>query len=77
MDLKDLIETVDNLPPEDFERLKAHIAERSESELRPGETWLAKLDAALDKFWTGVSPDEQAAILQAIQTKSAPSEKGL
>jgi hypothetical protein len=76
MNLEQLLAAVDDLSPDDRERLKAYLAASKPLRRRSGEEWLAQLDTALDKFWAGTSDQERAAILEAINIKSPPSEKG-
>jgi truncated hemoglobin YjbI len=73
--LEQILAAVDQLSPDDLERLKAHLKERMTS-LSAGENWLARFDTALDEFWADTPEEEQTAILQAITAKSTPSEKG-
>src|SRR4051794_11415707 len=74
MDLQELLAAVNDLPPDERKKLVAHLTEHEGQNPQRGEEWLAKLDSALDKFWDNVSPDEKTAILEAINTKSLPSE---
>jgi hypothetical protein len=75
MDIEELLAAVNDLPPDERKQLMARLTEQEGTNTQTGEAWLAKLDAALDKFWENVSPDEKVAILEAINTKSLPSEK--
>ena len=74
--LEQILTAVDQLSPDDVERLKVYLDERTASPQSAGERWLARFDAALDEFWADTPLEERAAILQAISTKSTPSEKG-
>ncbi len=77
MNLEEIIAAVDKLPPEDRERLKAHLAEEKPRQWKSGEEWLALLNDAVDEFWADTSPEEKAATIEAMNIKSKPSEKGL
>jgi hypothetical protein len=77
MNLDEIIAAVDALPPDDREKVKAHLEKPQPKKWQNGEEWLALLDAAVDKFWGDTPPDERDAIIEAINTKSPPSEKGL
>jgi hypothetical protein len=77
MDLEQILAAVNDLSPDDLERLKAYLATAKPTGSRPGKEWLARFDAALDDFWADTSSEERKAIIEAINVKSAPSEKGL
>jgi hypothetical protein len=77
MDLQTLLTTIDNLSPEDRERLKAHLAQQENARREHASQVLADLDAAIDEFWGESSDEEMQSIFEAMRTKSTPSEKGL
>ncbi len=77
MTLEEILAAVDQLSPDDLERLKAYLKESPGSPSSTGADWLARFDAALDEFWADTPNAEQNEILRAIETKSIPSEKGL
>ncbi len=74
--LEEILAAVDQLSPEDLERLTTYLKKRTGAPPSAGEDWLAQLDIALDEFWADTPQKEQTEILQAITTKSTPSDKG-
>lgn len=77
MNLDEILEAVDNLPPDDLEKLKARLAEPKQPQWHSGEEWLALFDAAVEEFWAGTAAEEREAILEAINIKSKPCIEGL
>lgn len=78
MNIDELLQIVDDLSPDEFQRLKAHIAKRkSEEKPRTYEEWQAKIETALDKFWGDSTEEEMEALFEAIRTKNPSSEKGI
>ncbi len=75
MDVDNLIQALDNLTPNERARVQAHLADSNAPEGHTDEEWQARLDAVLDEFWADTPPEERAAILEAINTKSAPAEQ--
>src|SRR5215813_6079036 len=70
MNLEEIIAAVDKLPPEDKERLKAHLAEEKPRQWKSGDEWLALLNAAVDEFWADTTAEEKDAIIEAMNMKS-------
>lgn len=79
MDIQDLLAAVDDLSPDDLERLKAQIAEREKAvqSQRTAEEWLAELRSIAVEFRGDSSDEEMQALTEAMNEKSAPSSKGL
>ena len=77
MTLEEIIAAVDKLPPDDKERLKAHLAQEKLRQWKSGEEWLTLLNTAVEEFWADTSPEEKAAVIEAMNIKSKPSEKGV
>ncbi len=79
MDIQDLLAAVDDLSPDDLERLKAQIAEREKAVHSPhtAEEWLAKLKSIAAEFRGDSSDEEMQELIAAMNEKSAPSSKGL
>jgi hypothetical protein len=71
MDLQDILAAVDNLSPDDLERLKARIAAREQviHPPRTAEAWQAVLDEAIDAFWDDSTPEEMQALAAAMSAK--------
>ena len=77
MNLETLLANIDNLSPEDRERVKAHLTQQEQAHRESIEHTLADLDAAINEFWGDSSEEEMNTIIEAMRTKSTPSEKGL
>ena len=78
MDLAQLLSAVDDLPPEDRQRLKDYLLRR-ESSPRPRTVaeWLAEFEDIAREFRGDSSDEEMEKIIQAMTLKSKPSKKGL
>ena len=81
MDIDKLLEAVEDLSPDDLERLKTRIAERESKHKsaaqHTAEEWLASLEAAVAEFRGDSSEEEMREIAAAMSMKSHPSCKGL
>jgi hypothetical protein len=71
VNIQELLTAIDDLSPEELERLKAHITEREQSTrpMRTQEEWLSVIDQAVDVFWGDSSPEEIQALAAAMSTK--------
>lgn len=71
MNLSDLLAAVDNLPADELEQLKAHIAEREGTGKQPRtvEEWKTVINNILDEFWGDSSEEEMRDLLAAIRQK--------
>jgi hypothetical protein len=71
MDVDTLFKALDNLSPDEFERLRKYIAEREHS-LKHGDSdeWEAALNRAIAEFREGLSEDELQQIVAAMNTKN-------
>ncbi len=80
MNVTDLIDAIDSLPPNEREQIKQHLNEPPTVAVRRPETmeeWLALFQDIANEF-RGDSTDEEMEALRAAMTlKSIPSEKGL
>ena len=78
MDLEQLLEVVDHLSAADKNKLKAYlIKDQKPASPRTVEDWVAELEDIAHEFKGTSSDEEMSAIVEAINTKSKPSEKGL
>ena len=71
MNIQELLTAIDDLSPEELERLKARITEREQSTrpMRTQEEWLSVIDQAVDAFWGDSSPEEIQTLAGAMNTK--------
>ena len=71
MDIQDLLAAVDELSPDDLQRLKARITEREQAlpAARTQQEWQAIVDNAIDAFWADSTPEEIEALAAAMSTK--------
>lgn len=78
MNIDQLLAVIDELPPEDLERVKAHLAEGSHKP-RPktAEEWEQELKSIAEEFRGESSDEEMREIIEAMNLKSKPSDKGL
>ncbi len=77
MNLDQLLAVVNDLSPEDQEKLKEHLSERKPAQPRTVEEWIAELEDIAREFRGDSSDEEMREIIEAINTKSKPSETGL
>ena len=78
MTFEEILEAVDKLPADDKERLKAHLAETKTSPgPRTAEEWMAKFRDIAEEFRGDSSDEEMRELIEAMNMKSPPSEKGL
>jgi hypothetical protein len=78
MNLEEILAAVDKLPPDDLERLKAHLNRtKTSSKPRTVEEWMAKFNEIADEFRGDSSDEEMRDLIAAMNMKSPPSEKGL
>ena len=78
MDLEQLLEVVDHLSAADKNKLKAHLVKgQKPAKPRTVEDCIAELEDISREFKGTSSDEEMSAIVEAINTKSKPSEKGL
>ena len=78
MDFEQLLEVVDHLSAVDKNKLKAHLIKgQKPASPRTVEDWIAELEDIAREFKGTSSDEEMSAIVEAINTKSKPSEKGL
>jgi hypothetical protein len=71
VNIQELLTAIDDLSPEELERLKARITEREQSTrpMRTQEEWLSVIDQAVDAFWGDSSPEEIQTLAAAMSTK--------
>jgi hypothetical protein len=77
MNLDEVIAAADALPQDDREKLKAHLSQQELSEPQTVDEWMAELKSIADEFRTIATEEEIDAVIEAINIKSPPSEKGL
>jgi len=77
MNLDTLLEAIDKLSPEEREQVRTHLAAQDQSEREKVDQIMIELNAAIDEFWGDSSEEEMQMIVDAMRTKSKPSEKGL
>ncbi|MHB8625536.1 MAG: hypothetical protein ACYDBJ_08350 [Aggregatilineales bacterium] len=70
MNVEELLKELDELPPEDWERIKAHIIEREQAtHPRTLEEWQGVVDSAVDAFWGDSMPEEMETPAAAMSLK--------
>jgi hypothetical protein len=77
MNLDEIIAAADALPQDDREKLKAYLSQQELSEPQTVDEWMAELKSIADEFRTIATEEEIDAVIEAINIKSPPSEKGL
>jgi hypothetical protein len=79
MDFSELPNAMDNLPDDQLECLKAHLAERDRTTHKPqtAEEWMSEFADIAAEFRGNSSDEEMQEIIEAMTFKSLPSEKGL
>lgn len=71
MDVESIIKAIDELSPEDQERIKTHLRERERELNHPHtvEEWLTVIDEAVADFRGNSSPEEIEQIAAAMSAK--------
>ncbi len=78
MTLEQILAAVDQLSPDDLERLKIYVEERERmNRPRTAEEWMAELRSIAQEFRGESSDEEMRDIITAMQMKSPPSDKGM
>lgn len=83
MNLEELLTAIDDLSPEDFDRLKQRLDsiewERRQKRPKPrtAEEWMALFRDIAKEFRGDSSDEEMREIVEAMTLKSKPSDKGL
>ena len=72
MTLQELLSALDNLSPDELEKVRQHIEERdkpAERERDNPDLWIAKLDQAIAEFREGLSEEDLAEITTAMNSE--------
>lgn len=70
MNIHEILTAVDHLSAEELAQVKTHISQREAEQRCEAQAWGRVLEAAAAEFRGDSSPEELAALFEAIQLKS-------